>query len=263
MKFSFIIPTFNRLKTVINAIDSAKIFIKSDNYYEIIVIDDCSTDGTYETLCQVYKSDIENDLFKVIKLKQNSGVVAARNEGAKIARGEWLIFLDSDNEIISDNKRFFEKTLFNTNSILVMFRCIDDKNSLIGPKTLNSNMTYKSAINNDFCETLGVCKKYFYLQEYTKDDVVELRRFESIAFYRLLKNNEPFYISNIIMRKYSYEALDRLSSPSGVIKDANLFLKGYIILIKDHFYSMGFKRQIKCFAAVVFYSIHTLFNKFK
>ena len=109
MIFSFIIPTFNRRKLVINAIESAIQFIKFDNNYEIIVIDDCSLDNTYNTLCENYKLDIESGILKVIKLSQNKGVVAARNEGAKIAKGEWLIFLDSDNEIISYNKSEFEK----------------------------------------------------------------------------------------------------------------------------------------------------------
>ena len=59
-----------------------------------------------------------------------------------------------------------------------------------------------SAINNNFCETLGVYKKSFFLEEYSKKDVVNLRRFESIAFYILLKKYGPFHVSNLIMRKY-------------------------------------------------------------
>lgn len=263
MIFSFIIPTFNRLNHVLNAVESAKKFINFDDNYEIIVIDDCSIDRTYDVLCDKYKLDIEKGKLKVVKLNKNTGVVAARNEGAKVAMGEWLIFLDSDNEIISDNKIEFEKILFNTTSILVMFRCIDDNHNLIGPQEINSIMTYKLAINNDYCETLGVCKKEYYLEEYTKKDVVELRRFESIAFYRLLKKYQPFEIYNLIMRKYSYNAIDRLSSSKGVIKDSNLFLKGYIILIKDHFWCMGIKKLTKCIAAVCFYTLHVIINKIR
>jgi glycosyltransferase involved in cell wall biosynthesis len=261
MFFSFIIPTFNRLNLVINAIESAKKFINFDNNYEIIVIDDCSIDNTFNILCDNYKLDIEKGNLRIIKLDENSGVVKARNEGAKIAKGQWLIFLDSDNEIICDNKIEFENILINTSSILVMFRCIDDYNNLIGPLELNSVMSYKIAINNDYSETLGVCKKEFYLEEYTKKDVVGLRRFESIAFYRLLKKYEPFQISNLVMRKYSYNANDRLSSSKGVMKDSYLFLKGYVILIKDHFWYMGIKRLTKCIAAVCFYALHTIINK--
>ncbi|MBI4683189.1 MAG: glycosyltransferase, partial [Nitrospirae bacterium] len=57
---------------------------------EIIVVDDCSTDGTGDIL------DSYEDKITVVHLPQNSGPSKARNEGIKHARTEWLAFLDSD-----------------------------------------------------------------------------------------------------------------------------------------------------------------------
>jgi len=88
-KVSVIIPTYNRANFVTKAIDS--VLAQAFNDYEIIVIDDGSTDNTREVL-KPYR-----DKIQYIHQK-NSGVSAARNAGIKIAKGEWIAFLDSDDE---------------------------------------------------------------------------------------------------------------------------------------------------------------------
>ncbi len=89
MKISVIIPTFNRIDLLKRAIDS--VLNQSIKPYDIIVVDDGSTDGTSGMIQQKYKS---------IKLFQqnNSGVSTARNKGIKLAEGDWIALLDSDDE---------------------------------------------------------------------------------------------------------------------------------------------------------------------
>tara|TARA_Y100001970_G_C14243085_1_gene866129 strand:- start:1241 stop:2077 length:837 start_codon:yes stop_codon:yes gene_type:complete len=89
MKISVIIPTFNRIDILNRAIDS--VLNQSINPYDIIVVDDGSTDGTSDMIKQKYKS------IKLIQQK-NSGVSAARNNGIKNAQGDWIALLDSDDE---------------------------------------------------------------------------------------------------------------------------------------------------------------------
>ena len=91
MKISVVIPTFNRISLVARAIDSA--LKQSLNPYEIIVVDDGSDDGTSEMIQNKYKS------IKLIQ-QQNNGVSAARNNGIKHAKGDWIALLDSDDEWI-------------------------------------------------------------------------------------------------------------------------------------------------------------------
>jgi glycosyltransferase involved in cell wall biosynthesis len=89
---SVIIPTYNRKNIVSKAIDS----VLSQTYtnYEIIVVDDGSTDQTEEAL-QPY-------LYKIKYIYQeNKGVSAARNTGIRNAKGEWIAFLDSDDQWLS------------------------------------------------------------------------------------------------------------------------------------------------------------------
>ena len=89
MKISVVIPTFNRISLVARAIDS--VLKQSLNPYEIIVVDDGSDDGTSEMIQNKYKS------IKLIQ-QQNNGVSAARNNGIKHAKGDWIGLLDSDDE---------------------------------------------------------------------------------------------------------------------------------------------------------------------
>ena len=89
MKISVIIPTFNRLDLLKRAIDS--VLNQSIKPYDIIVVDDGSTDDTSEMIQQKYKS------INLIQQK-NSGVSAARNNGIKNAQGDWIALLDSDDE---------------------------------------------------------------------------------------------------------------------------------------------------------------------
>ena len=89
MYVSVIIPTYNRKHTLKRAIQS--VYIQSLPPFEIIVVDDGSNDGTKEWVKQKYPN------VKYIYQK-NSGVSSARNKGIKIARGDWIALLDSDDE---------------------------------------------------------------------------------------------------------------------------------------------------------------------
>ncbi|GAB5500683.1 MAG: glycosyltransferase [Pseudohongiellaceae bacterium] len=86
---SVIIPSFNRRHCLPRALDS--VLAQTVPALEIIVVDDGSSDGT--------RSLIASDYPQVTYLWQpNRGVSAARNAGIEAARGDWLAFLDSDDE---------------------------------------------------------------------------------------------------------------------------------------------------------------------
>ena len=89
MKVSVIIPTFNRLSLISRAIDS--VLKQTFKPFEIIVVDDGSSDNTSTFIKNNYKS------VKLIKQK-NLGVSKARNVGIKNSSGDWIALLDSDDE---------------------------------------------------------------------------------------------------------------------------------------------------------------------
>jgi hypothetical protein len=90
MKVSAIIPTFNRRDYVSRAIDS--VLSQTAPVDEVIVVDDGSTDGTADAIQARY-----GDRVRLIR-QENMGVSGARWRGTKEARGEWVAFLDSDDE---------------------------------------------------------------------------------------------------------------------------------------------------------------------
>jgi glycosyltransferase involved in cell wall biosynthesis len=89
---SIIIPTFNREKLLERAINS--VMLQTFKDFECIVIDDGSTDHT-ESL-PVFKNYVSK--IKYLKLSSNSGVSKARNTGVALSKGQWIAFLDSDDE---------------------------------------------------------------------------------------------------------------------------------------------------------------------
>lgn len=103
MKYSIIIPLFNKEKGVLQSLNS--VLAQSFSDYEIIIIDDGSTDDSIELVKSV------NDDRIVIYSQENSGPSAARNTGIRISRGEWLLFLDADDELLPDALNTFNELI--------------------------------------------------------------------------------------------------------------------------------------------------------
>lgn len=96
VKFSIIIPVYNSEKYIQKCINS--ILNQTYDNYEIIIINDGSTDNTLNIINSNYKK--RNNM--IIVNKENQGVSVARNLGIQHAKGEWITFLDAD-DWIEDN----------------------------------------------------------------------------------------------------------------------------------------------------------------
>lgn len=115
--FSAIIPTYNRDKFIVDAVNS--VLTQSFTNFELIVIDDGSTDNTEKRLWEC------NDKRIRYFYQDNSGVSTARNRGIKESRGKYIAFLDSDDiwkpEKLEMTFRYINKfpdiKIFHTNEI--------------------------------------------------------------------------------------------------------------------------------------------------
>ena len=115
LKLSIIIPAYNEEKTIIKLLDKVdKVNIESVEK-EIIVINDCSSDGTQSLL-----EKNENLYSKLIKLKKNSGKGAAVKAGLLKATGDFILFQDADLEYDpNDYEKLLEPVLrFNADVVM-------------------------------------------------------------------------------------------------------------------------------------------------
>lgn len=90
MKFSIIIPTYNRLQYISEAVDS--MLDQSYKNFEIIIVDDGSTDGTGELIERLYSAHPPVKYY----YKRNEERGVARNYGLRKATGDYAVFFDSD-----------------------------------------------------------------------------------------------------------------------------------------------------------------------
>lgn len=92
---SVVIPTYDRSASLRRAI--ASVFCQTIDDYELIVVDDGSTDDTLQVL-----ADIHDSRLRVIRHPKNLGASTARNSGVNASHGTYVAFLDSDDEWLPD-----------------------------------------------------------------------------------------------------------------------------------------------------------------
>ena len=114
--FSVIIPVYNVKNYIQDTINS--ILSQSCDDYEIVIVDDGSTDGSYE-ICQT-ASLAHPDKIRLIH-QPNGGVGKARNNGLRHAKGQYISFLDSDDFLESDTLAQLKAIIDRDNPDLICF----------------------------------------------------------------------------------------------------------------------------------------------
>jgi glycosyltransferase involved in cell wall biosynthesis len=104
--FSVVMPAYNAVTTLAEAANS--VITQTDPDWELLIVDDGSTDSTFELACRL---SMDEPRIRVVT-KANEGVSAARNHGAALAEGKLLAFLDSDDALMPNalalHRRHFE-----------------------------------------------------------------------------------------------------------------------------------------------------------
>lgn len=111
---SVIVPVYNSEKYIEECIQS--VLTQSYNDFELIIVDDGSTDNSY-FICKKYAE--QDDRVKLIK-KKNAGVSSARYEGLKVSQGEYITFLDNDDVWLPDFLKFTIEIMNDETDIVVV-----------------------------------------------------------------------------------------------------------------------------------------------
>ena len=129
-----LITTFNSEKYIRETINS--VLNQTYENFRIIIVDDCSTDRTFE-ICKKYRNK-HKDKIKLYKLKKNSSTAAIpRNFGIKKCKSDYIAFLDSD-DIWMNNKLEYQISKITKSSKLIFTNCKYFKNK----KIINSFIYY-------------------------------------------------------------------------------------------------------------------------
>lgn len=205
IKFSIIIPVYNVEKYLKQCIDS--VLNQTYKNYEIILIDDGSTDNS-PAICDKYK---DNDDRITVLHKKNRGAAAARNSGIRVIKGEYVLFLDSD-DFWADNKaleqivnilekeksdvvcfgyrEFYEDTCEYKDVISIPNKSIDnlsleDKIKVLIRKGIYTSSSWCKAIKSDLIKD----NEIYFTENITSEDIDwSARILLNAKSYSLLKN---------------------------------------------------------------------------
>lgn len=86
---SIVMPSYNTGKYIAESIES--VLVQTYQNWELLIVDDCSTDNTDEVV-----ASFNDQRIRYFKNEKNSGAAVGRNRALRVAQGEWIAFLDSD-----------------------------------------------------------------------------------------------------------------------------------------------------------------------
>ena len=189
MLLSIIIPIYNVENYLLECLNS--IAFQIDNEVELILINDGSTDSSYQIAS---KFSIENPEIN-IKLvnKSNGGLSDARNVGINESQGEYLGFLDSDDILTKDYYRIVKDELVKDIDLLEFdtFRFIDSLNlnesDVLGITLYKDNINYFKSMSGVFKNsTWFVCTRIFRKSLFDNIQFPKGRHFEDVAITPIL-----------------------------------------------------------------------------
>lgn len=196
MKFSIILPTYNRANLLPRAIES--VLGQTYDHWELIIVDDGSTDNTKEVV-EGYRDDRIKYIYQ-----ENQERSAARNHGIEESKGEWICFLDSDDEFPPERLQELYKAI---------------QNEQLKKALYFSDITFRSEEENRTIHYSGMDKDnalaYLFKNVIGTPQVCVHREIlEEFQFNTKLNNGEDLELWSRIQIKF---ALTHLNSVSPVI----------------------------------------------
>ncbi len=210
---SIITPAYNAEEFIAETILSVQKQTFGD--FEMIIVDDCSTDNTYEIVKEAAAADSR---IKVIRHRKNSGVAAARNTALDAAKGDYIAFLDSDDlwlpEKLEKQYAFMEKN--NYALTYTKYRLFHSSDELGKEISVPLKMTYKDIFKNTAiaCLTVMVNRKmvgdfHMPLLNHTEDQC---------TWQEILKRGYVAYALNETLSLYRISNYSLTSNKRKVIK---------------------------------------------
>jgi glycosyltransferase involved in cell wall biosynthesis len=200
---SIIIPCYNKSKYITETLNS--IISQSSNNWECIIIDDASNDNSLDIINNIID---DKEKFRLVVNSISKGASACRNQGAKIAIGEYFIFLDADD--------------------LLSLKCIENRLDLMNSKKELDFSVFKMGT---FYKEIG-------------DSVYVWDNFTQPHLNRFLSHDLPWAICSVIWRRNKFFEIGCFNEKFKRLQDIELHTKSIIANSK---YLIFDKHKIDCF----------------
>lgn len=223
---SVIIPVYNRDSTIMRALNS--VLDQTYHNIEVIVVDDCSTDSTVQTVSRCIDNRVQ-----LVCLPFHCGANAARNRGIEISKGEYIAFQDSDDEWM-ENKLYKQINYMMDTGAEVSYSpyilyenskcCIvpyDYKNREICEKNIFQTLKRDNIVGTP---TLMVKKEVFSVVGLFDENLKRMQDYELII--RLIKKFRFLYIDEPLVR--AYRTQKSITNDNKVLSDT------YVRLLEKH-----------------------------
>ena len=191
--FSIVIATYNRANLVKRALKS--LISQTETDWEAIIINDGSTDNTYEQILPYIK-----DYAKIRYVRKvHSGVVQSKNKGINLSNGKYISFLDSDDEYSSNHLKTRKQILLDNPTVKFLYGGVE----IIGNQYVPDRFDYSKKIHLSKCVIGGT----FFIE---RQSLISLNGFSEVpigtdavlferakdAKIKMMETNLPSYIYN-------------------------------------------------------------------
>lgn len=254
---SIIIPVYNTEHYLVKCLDSC--FVQSYSDIEVIAINDGSTDGSGDILDDYAKKEPRLRVFH----QSNAGVVVARNVGITAAKGEWLMFVDSDDYIHMDAFIVLHDCATAKNADIVFGRlCVDVRGSLRsvlgGSVDLCSKKTIACALMQNQLTT-SLCGKLFKASLFDDLEIAEHLKIGEDAYMiiQLFQNAKTISSIQDIVYYYYQRSNSVMHHPSKSDLASHLVFIDMVIHFystKDYYTDNAFKDALAWFILKEYFS---------
>lgn len=203
---SIIVPVYNASKFIKETINT--VLNQTINNFELILVDDMSTDNSVEII-----KEFKDSRIKLIQLDKKGMAAGARNIGIKAAQGNYICFLDAD-DLWKTDKLEKELAFMHNNLTCAFLYTSYEFASVLGNPTgkqviVPNHINYRQALKNT---TIFTSTVMFNMNILTKEDIYmpNIKSEDTACWWKVLKNHDAYGIKEVLV--YYRRSSNTLSS---------------------------------------------------
>lgn len=243
---SIIMPNYNCVEYIVETIKSVQ--NQTYPFWEMLVVDDCSTDGSWDYLNELARQDSR---IKVLRNAINSGAAVSRNYGLREAQGKWIAFLDSD-DLWSPCKLEKQIRFMLNNNYKFSYtnsENIGDNGESLG--TIDSGPKIVGYYKLLFYNFLSTCSVMYDKELIGLIQIPNLKKRNDYAMWLQVAKITPCFLLNETLTKYRIRKSGSLSG-----KSRGMFAQRS--LLKNHYEMFRKNESFNPILATIFVSINVL-----